>query len=53
MEDKTIKDLAIGAMLLIGGIVSIIYGDNQLAGVCFGALAGYTIKNGYNRTKQP
>ena len=40
------KTLGIGLLLACCGCVSVHYGESDLAGVCFGALAGYVIKNG-------
>lgn len=44
--DKSTKDCIIGIMLLAAGIASLLTNHAELAGASFGALAGYTIKNG-------
>ncbi len=46
MNDKTIKDIAIGAFLTVGGCVALFLSNGEIAGTCFGALAGYVLKNG-------
>ena len=47
---NTIKHIAIGAMLTVGGCVALVLHDATISGVCFGALAGYVIKNGVAKT---
>ena len=46
MEDKTIKDIFIGGLLTLGGCVALYCNNGEIAGTCFGALAGYVLKNG-------
>jgi len=37
--------------LAVGGCVSLHYGEKELAGVCFGAIASWGLVNGYEKTK--
>lgn len=46
LKYKYLKHIAIGAFLTIGGCVALCVRENTVAGTCFGALAGYVIKNG-------
>ena len=38
--------------LLIGGIASLYYKQNELAGVCFGAIASWGLINGVNGVRK-
>jgi len=55
MDNKMVKDV-VGAMVLgVCGCICVVYNARELAGVCFGALATWILKNGYvnsqNKTK--
>ena len=51
LTERMVKDLAGAIGLTIAGVVAIMYGQSELAGVCFGALATWILKNGYNSVK--
>lgn len=44
-----LKHIIATAALTISGIACLYYGETKLAGVCFGAIAAYALKNGVNR----
>lgn len=52
MDLKSLEKITGAIMIGIGGIAAMHYGYGELAGVCFGALATWVLKNGYNNYKQ-
>jgi len=52
MEHRFIVEIAAVVSLAAGGCVALIVGNDTVTGVCFGAIATWLVKNGYNSIKK-
>lgn len=50
MNSDLVRHVVVAICLTAGGIAAMVMHYEQIAGVCFGALAGYVIKNGVKKT---